>query len=104
MKRIHIRVDDWLKDRLDAFDLSIHDCCRRVIKKIKTGKLILKPVEMGALTHVITADLPDEMTDISPESIRIGLIQIFKNMISLNLKISPEDIKTPYKVICSQNE
>ena len=94
MKRIHFRIDDWLSERLKNFDLTVHECVSRVVKKIKQGKLV--PEEMipsGKLCHVITVDIPDEYADIKPNDIRDGLMQVFRNLVCPEPKIDKEDLK-----------
>lgn len=102
MKRIRFRIDDWLKERLEAFDLSAYECIRRAVKKIKKGKLILEPVECGKLTNIITVDLPDDMSDVKPCDIRTALMMIFKNIVPVNPIIEPDDLKYKPFLNCNQ--
>lgn len=93
MKVIHFRVDDWLKERLEAFDLSVYECVRRVVRQVKKGKLIIKPSKFGKLEHIIKVELPDDMADVQPSVIRDALLLVFSEMSERQLKIDNDDLK-----------
>lgn len=95
MQRRMIRVDDYLKDKLNSFDLSIYECGRRICRKIQKGTVCLDPVMIGKLKHVITMDTSEIYSHITNDQIRTGLYRIFKDIKDIKPDIAPEDI--PYK-------
>lgn len=93
MKRIHFRVDDFLYDKLNNYDLSINESVRRGIKQVKRGKLIIQPSKFGRLKHIIKAEVPDELGDVEPQTIRDALLIVFSEMTTKSIRIDKEDLK-----------
>ncbi len=77
MKLIHYRVDVETGLKMDAFDLSHSEISRRTARRVEGGKYYPDKFQKGTLTRVITAELSDNLSNVSTDQIRNGVIEYF---------------------------